>query len=71
MTLETESDIEVTGEAAEGVKVVSAVRRLHLDVVLMNIHMPVIDREKNRQNFPIRDLGRIEAHLNRLSVAVC
>jgi len=29
----------------------------------------VMDGEENLQNFPVRNLGRIEAHLDRLSVA--
>ncbi|MGW5193039.1 response regulator [Kribbella sp. NPDC004138] len=35
--------IEVVGEAADGVEAVAAVRRLHPDVVLMDIRMPTMD----------------------------
>jgi DNA-binding NarL/FixJ family response regulator len=43
MILETEPDIDVVAEAADGAEAVSAVRRLRPDVVLMDIQMPVMD----------------------------
>jgi DNA-binding NarL/FixJ family response regulator len=43
MILETEPDIEVIGEAADGGEAVDAARRLRPDVVLMDIQMPVMD----------------------------
>jgi DNA-binding NarL/FixJ family response regulator len=36
-------DIEVVGEAIDGLEVKTKVRQLHPDVVLMDIHMPVIN----------------------------
>jgi DNA-binding NarL/FixJ family response regulator len=43
MILEGESDIEVVGEAADGVEAIDAALRLHPDVVLMDIRMPNLD----------------------------
>ena len=36
-------DIEVVGEAIDGLEVKTKIRQLHPDVVLMDIHMPVIN----------------------------
>jgi DNA-binding NarL/FixJ family response regulator len=43
MILETQADIEVVGEAGDGVEAVAATRRLGPDVVLMDIRMPNLD----------------------------
>jgi len=43
MLLEAEPDIQVVGEAEDGLIAVSAVRSLKPDVVLMDIQMPVMD----------------------------
>jgi DNA-binding NarL/FixJ family response regulator len=43
MVLEAEPYMEVVGEAADGRQAVQATRRLHPDVVLMDIRMPVMD----------------------------
>jgi DNA-binding NarL/FixJ family response regulator len=43
LIVETEDDVEVVGEAADGAEAVDAVMRLHPDVVLMDIQMPVLD----------------------------
>jgi DNA-binding NarL/FixJ family response regulator len=43
MVLEAQPDIEVVGEAADGRQAVEATRRLHPDVVLMDVRMPVMD----------------------------
>jgi DNA-binding NarL/FixJ family response regulator len=41
--IDTEPDLEVVGEAADGVAADAAVRRLTPDVVLMDVRMPVLD----------------------------
>jgi DNA-binding NarL/FixJ family response regulator len=38
-----EHDIQVVGEAVDGIDALEKIRRLHPDVVLMDIHMPVVD----------------------------
>jgi DNA-binding NarL/FixJ family response regulator/signal transduction histidine kinase len=43
VTLSTEEDIEVVGEAEDGAEAISQARRLRPDVVLMDIRMPRID----------------------------
>jgi DNA-binding NarL/FixJ family response regulator len=41
--LDTEDDLEVVGDAADGLLAVALVRQLHPDVVLMDVRMPGID----------------------------
>jgi DNA-binding NarL/FixJ family response regulator len=43
LILESEPDIEVVGEAADGMQAVEAARRLRPDLVLMDIRMPRMD----------------------------
>ncbi|MQA83728.1 MAG: response regulator [Streptosporangiales bacterium] len=41
--LETEDDLELVGEAGDGREALELVRRLHPDIVLMDVRMPVMD----------------------------
>lgn len=43
LILETEDDIEVVGEAGDGLEAVEAARRLRTDVALLDIRMPHLD----------------------------
>src|SRR5437667_7279288 len=43
MILEAEEDVEVVGEAADGLEAVAAAQRLKPDVVLMDVRMPEMD----------------------------
>ncbi|HEY4025941.1 MAG TPA: response regulator transcription factor, partial [Candidatus Dormibacteraeota bacterium] len=41
--LESEDDLELVGEAPDGVRALALVREAHPDVVLMDVRMPVMD----------------------------
>ena len=43
MILEAEQDIDVVGEAADGIEAIAEARRLEPDVVLMDVRMPELD----------------------------
>jgi YesN/AraC family two-component response regulator len=43
LVLEAEDDLQVIGEAADGIEAIEETRRLRPDVVLMDVRMPRLD----------------------------
>jgi DNA-binding NarL/FixJ family response regulator len=74
--LECAEEIEIVGEASTGSQVLPLVRRLHPDVVLLDMRMPQMDGltclDQLRKNCPdvkvivLSDPGRLQARRERL-----
>lgn len=59
MMLSVEDDIEVVGEAGDGRQAVEQAERLHPDLVVMDVQMPVLDGIAATRELVGRGLGRV------------
>ncbi|TMG97543.1 MAG: response regulator transcription factor [Betaproteobacteria bacterium] len=72
LMLSLEADMEVLGEAGDGIEAVEQAKRLRPDVVLMDLHMPrkggVAATREITASLPQKDLA---AHLNLSAETLC